>query len=138
LSRTRNRREILERLAFGDVDEFNGYAFASLNYKTKEWSIIPGIRVDYFNFGYVDFLQPTFSSRQESDVIASPKLNAIYTPNQNFQLYFKSGFGFHSNDSRVVNDVNATEDTLPSAFGVDIGTVVKPTDKLLLMLHYGA
>ena len=132
LSRTRNRREILERLAFGDVDEFNGYGFASLTYKTQKWSLIPGVRLDYFNFGYTDFLQPTFSSRQETDVIVSPKFNAIYTPNNEFQLYFKSGFGFHSNDSRVVNDPTATEDTLPSAFGADLGTVFKPSNRLII------
>lgn len=132
LSRTRNRREILERLAFGDVDEFNLYGFASLTYKTKQWSLIPGVRLDYFNFGYNDFLQPTFTNRQENDVIVSPKFSAIYTPNQNFQLYFKSGFGFHSNDSRVVNDPSATEDTLPSAFGADLGTVFKPSKRIVI------
>ncbi|MFS4467926.1 TonB-dependent receptor [Maribacter sp. 2210JD10-5] len=132
LSRTRNRREILERLAFGDVDEFNGYGFASLTYKTKKWSLVPGVRLDYFKFGHNDFLQPTFTNRQEGDVIVSPKFNAIYTPNQNFQFYLKSGFGFHSNDSRVVNDPTATEDTLPSAFGVDIGTVFKPADRVVI------
>jgi hypothetical protein len=132
LSRTRNRREILERLAFGDVDEFNGYGFASLTYKTKKWSLIPGVRLDYFSFGYTDFLQPTFTNRRENDVIVSPKFNVFYNPNQNFQFYLKSGFGFHSNDSRVVNDPTATEDTLPSAFGVDLGTVFKPTNKLVI------
>ncbi len=132
LSRTRRRREILERLAFGDVDEVNAYGFASLNYKTNKWSLIPGVRIDYFNFGYDDFLQPNFTNRREGDAIVSPKFNAIYTPNQNFQLYFKSGFGFHSNDSRVVNDPTATEDTLPSAFGVDLGTVFKPSNKIII------
>ena len=132
LSRTRNRREILERLAFGDVDEFNGYGFSSLTFKSKNWSLIPGVRLDYFKFGYNDFLQPNFTSRQEKDVIVSPKFNAIYTPTQNFQLYLKSGFGFHSNDSRVVSNPAATEETLPSAFGVDLGTVFKPSSKLII------
>ena len=132
LSRTRNRREILERLAFGDVDEFNGYGFASLTYKKKKITLIPGVRVDYFKFGYNDFLQPIFTNRQEGDFIVSPKFNAFYTPNQKVQLYVKSGFGFHSNDSRVVTDPSATEDSLPSAFGTDLGTVIKPTDRLII------
>ncbi len=132
LSRTRNRREILERLAFGDVDEFNGYGFSSLTFKTKKWSLIPGVRFDYFKFGYTDFLQPSYSSKQEHDIIVSPKFNIIYTPNQDFQLYFKSGYGFHSNDSRVVNDLSATEETLPYAFGVDLGTVFKPFTRLII------
>lgn len=132
LSRTRNRRELLSRLAFGEVDELNGYGFASLTYKTKHWRFIPGVRLDYFKFGYTDFLQPAFSNRQEDDLIVSPKFNVIYNPTQNFQLFFKSGFGFHSNDSRVVTNIDATEDTLPKAFGVDLGTVFKPTDRLVI------
>ncbi|MGD1946205.1 MAG: TonB-dependent receptor [Croceivirga sp.] len=132
LSRTRNRTEILERLAFGDVDELNGYAYSSLTYKTKNWTFIPGVRLDYFSFGYNDFLQPTFSSLRENDVIVSPKFNAIYSPGENFQIYGKAGFGFHSNDSRVVNAQNATEETLPSAFGADIGTVFKPLSNLII------
>ena len=45
------------------------------------------------------------------------------------QLYFKSGTGFHSNDSRVVVAQNGKK-TLPGAFGLDIGTNFKPTPKL--------
>jgi len=131
LSRTRNRRETLSRLAFGDVDEVNIYSFAGATYKTGDWSFNPGVRLDYFEFDYVDFLSPTFDSRSEDDVIVSPKFNTTYTPNNDIQLFLKAGFGFHSNDSRVVT-ANTGEDTLPSAFGVDLGTVVKPVDRLVL------
>lgn len=132
LSRTRNRRELLNRLAYGDVDELNGFGFASLTYKTKDWSFIPGVRLDYFKFGYNDFLEPTFVNRQEDDIIVSPKLNVFYTPSQSFQFYFKSGFGFHSNDSRVVNNLTATEETLPSVFGADLGTIFKPSNRVVI------
>ncbi len=148
LSRTRNRRELLSRLAFGDVDEVNGYAFASATYKTDKWSFIPGVRLDYFKFGYDNFISGLdngganlFDNRQEEDVIVSPKFNVIFTPSQNFQLYLKSGFGFHSNDSRVVtnpqglglNNGNDQDlETLPSAFGVDLGTIFKPTNRLVI------
>ncbi len=131
LSRTRNRRETLSRLAFGDVDEVNGYTFADATYKVGKWNFNPGLRIDYFEFDYVDFLSETFDSRSEDDIIASPKFNTTFTPNNDVQLFLKAGFGFHSNDSRVVT-ANTGEDTLPSAFGVDLGTVVKPIDRLVL------
>jgi len=131
LSRTRNRRELLERLAFGDVDEVNIYSYAGLTYKKGDWTFNPSLRLDYFEFDYVNFLSPTFDSRSEDDAILSPKLNIIYTPNSSFQLFAKAGFGFHSNDSRVVT-ARTGEETLPSAFGVDFGTIVKPTKGLIL------
>lgn len=131
LSKTRNRTETLERIAFGDIDEVNMYSFAHLTYKKGDWMFNPGIRLDYFEFDYVNFLSPAFDSKSENDVIVSPKLNIIYTPSSSFQLFAKAGFGFHSNDSRVVN-AGTGEDTLPSAFGVDFGTVVRPTKGLIL------
>ncbi|BFP39388.1 TonB-dependent receptor [Flavobacteriaceae bacterium GF1] len=141
LSRTRNRREILSRLAFGDVDELNVYAFANADIKLNRWTINPGLRVDYFNFEYTDFLNfdsqgnPTsvFRNPKVDDQIVSPKLNFIYSASPNLQLFLKNGFGFHSNDSRVVTDpVGGVEETLPSAFGSDIGIIAKPFKRFLL------
>ncbi|MBC3759104.1 carboxypeptidase-like regulatory domain-containing protein [Hyunsoonleella sp. SJ7] len=144
LSRTRNRQELLERLAYGNVDEANGFAFADLNYKCNKWTLNPGVRVDYFNFGYENLLMPTYDSRSENDVIVSPKFNAIYSPNEKLQLFAKTGLGYHSNDSRLVvatreeiqtqnPDLTITDiETLPSAFSVDLGTVWKPTSKLVV------
>lgn len=131
LSRTRNRRETLSRLAFGDVDEVNAYAFADATYKVGNWSFTPGVRIDYFEFDYVDFLSPVFDSRSEDDAIVSPKFNAVFTPNDKLQLLAKAGFGFHSNDSRVVT-ANPLDDTLPSAFGVDLGVIAKPFNKFVV------
>lgn len=131
LSRTRNRRETLERLAFGDVDEVNGYGFAHLTFKKGDWTFNPGVRIDYFEFDYVDFLSTSFDSRSEDEIIVSPKFNTIYTPNSKLQLFAKAGFGYHSNDSRVVT-AGTGEDTLPSAFGADIGAIVKPLKGLVL------
>lgn len=131
LSRTRNRRETLERIAFGDIDEVNGYSFAHATYKKGKWTLNPGIRIDYFEFDYVNFLSPTFDPRSENEVIVSPKFNTIYTPNPSLQLFAKAGFGYHSNDSRVVT-ARTGEDTLPSAFGADLGAIIKPTKNLVI------
>lgn len=131
LSRTRNRRETLERVAFGDIDEVNGYSFANATYKKGKWTFNPGVRIDYFEFDYVDFLSPTFDSRSEDEVIISPKFNTLYAPSSNVQLFAKAGFGYHSNDSRVVT-AGTGEDTLPAAFGVDLGTILKPAKGLVI------
>jgi outer membrane receptor protein involved in Fe transport len=131
LSHTRNRRETLDRIAYGDIDEVNGYVFAHATYKKGDWTLNPGVRIDYFKFDYVNFLNPNFDSRSEGEVIVSPKLNTIYTPNSSFQFFAKAGFGYHSNDSRVVT-AGTGEDTLPSAFGVDLGIIVKPARGLVI------
>ena len=44
------------------------------------------------------------------------------------QVYLKSGIGFHSNDARIIA-TGTTEDLLPKARGIDLGTVWKPTPK---------
>src|SRR5690606_35208210 len=66
----------------------------------------------------------------ESKVFASPKLNFIYSPNRDFQLFLKTGIGFHSNDTRVVV-ANGGEDILPAAYGADLGGIYKLTDNLI-------
>ena len=141
LSRTRNRREILNRLAFGDIDETNIYGYVDGDIKWNKWTINPGLRFDYFNFEYTDFLNldangnPTNSFRNpsENDYIVSPKLNFIYNASPNVQLFLKNGFGFHSNDSRVVTSpLGNVQETLPSAFGSDLGIMAKPLKRLLI------
>ncbi|BAO74611.1 TonB-dependent receptor [Winogradskyella sp. PG-2] len=130
LSCTKNRRETLERIAFGDIDELNGYAFFSGNYKTKKWTLNPGLRLDYFKFGYVDFLADSFETLNETQTILSPKFNTIFAASSDLQLFAKLGYGFHSNDARVVT-ANTSEETLPSAFGADLGAIYKPADRLV-------
>ncbi len=43
----------------------------------------------------------------------------------------KAGKGYHSDDTRVVIANNAKE-TLPAAYGTDLGIILKLTSKLLL------
>ena len=129
LSRTKNRQEILSRLAFGDVNEFNGFAYASLDFEVGKWLINPGLRIDYFDYQYYDRLAATFDRPSVSKNFVSPKLNIVYNPNDKVQLYWKVGRGFHSNDSRVVVQ-QQNENILPAAYGTDLGASFKATDKL--------
>ncbi|WP_407557436.1 TonB-dependent receptor [Winogradskyella sp. 4-2091] len=131
LSRTKNRKETLERIAFGDIDELNGYTFLSGNFKSKKWTLNPGLRLDYFKFNYVNFLTDDYETLGESDVIVSPKFNTIFAASKDLQLFAKLGYGFHSNDARVVT-ANTGEETLPHAFGADLGAIFKPADRLVL------
>ncbi len=131
LSHTRNRRETLNRIAFGDIDEFNGYGFVNATYKKNKFSFNPGIRIDYFKFEYTNFLATNFENRSTDAVIFSPNFNIIYAASPKLQIFTKTGIGFHSNDSRVVTA--ATEEkTLPSAFGIDFGAILKPINRLVI------
>lgn len=131
LSRTRNRQELLERLAYGNVDELNGYGFFDLLYKKNKWTINPGLRLDYFKFDYVNLLTETYDSQSQDKLFLGPKLNILYAASNDVQLFGKTGIGFHSNDTRVVV-ANSGEDILPAAYSADLGAIIKPTDKLVL------
>ncbi len=129
LSRTKNRRTTLERIQYGDVDEKNLYTYFNANFDVGDWLFQPGIRLDYFRFNYTDNLNPLYSNLSRSKSIVSPKLNIIYNPNNYTQLFFKSGIGFHSNDSRVVLQQN--KDILPAAYGLDLGAILKPARRIV-------
>ncbi|HMQ46057.1 MAG TPA: TonB-dependent receptor plug domain-containing protein [Saprospiraceae bacterium] len=126
LSRTLNRRTTLSHLALGDVFETNAYAFLNLDVDFGNWLINPAIRLDYFNFDYVDQLQTLYNTQSERKLFASPKLNVIYNSSPNWQLYLKTGIGFHSNDARVVV-AQKGEEILPAAYGADLGSIWKPS-----------
>jgi len=129
LSRTKNRRETINRIQFGDVNENNIFAFVNAEFDIGRLLIQPGVRFDFFKFNYVDNLSPTFDRLAETSSIVSPKLNVVYNMNNSVQLFAKSGIGFHSNDSRVVLDQQGRS-ALPPALGFDFGTVLKPTPRL--------
>lgn len=131
LSNTLNRETLINRIAYGDIDEVNTYAFLNSEFKTGKWKLNPAIRLDYFKFNYVNNITETYDSKNETDVAFSPTLNTIFSPSKTCQLFLKSGIGFHSNDTRVVI-ANEVEDILPAAYGIDLGTIFKPINKLTL------
>ncbi|WP_341217058.1 TonB-dependent receptor [uncultured Wocania sp.] len=131
LSRTLNRQTILERLAFGNIDELNGFAFANLTYKKNKWTFNPGLRLDYFNFDYENLLTTTYDNKSENKVLVSPKLNIIYAASPKLQWFVKTGLGYHSNDTRVVTANNGKK-VLPTAYGTDLGVIMKPIDRLVI------
>lgn len=124
------KRNFLNYIQRGDIREsnFNAYVSETLSL-SKKWSVNGALRFDYFNFRYNNTLASADNSVGKA--IVSPKLNFNYQLNTNTQLYLKTGFGFHSNDARVVTE-QTSQEILPRAYGVDIGVNTKVTDKLFL------
>jgi outer membrane receptor for Fe3+-dicitrate len=131
LSHTLNRSTTLERLKLGDIDQTNIFSYLNSEFEFGKLKVNPAIRMDYFKFNYQDKLAATYNTQSENKVKFSPKLNFIYSQNANFQLYLKSGLGFHSNDTRVVV-ANAGKKILPTAIGTDLGTIFKPFSRLVV------
>ncbi len=128
LSSTLNRVTLRERFAFGNVNETDMFAYANTEFDFGNWLVVPGLRMDFFSFEYVDLLQTQYSTQSENATVISPKLNLIYNPNSNLQFYLKTGKGYHSNDTRVA--INNQLKTIPAAYGADLGTVWKPNKKV--------
>jgi hypothetical protein len=131
LSHTVNRSTTLQQIKLGDIDESNLFSYLNSEFNFGKLIINPAIRVDYFKFNYQDKLTDDYKTQSESKVKFSPKLNFIYTENNNLQFFVKSGMGFHSNDTRVVVQ-NSGKQILPTAIGTDIGTIWKPFPKLIV------
>lgn len=131
LSHTLNRRMVLKNLKLGDIDESNLFSYLNSEFNFGKLMINPAIRLDYFKFNYQDKLIPTYKTQSQTKIKFSPKLNFIYSQNNNLQFFIKSGMGFHSNDARVVVQ-NSGKQILPTAIGTDIGTIWKPFPKLIV------
>ncbi len=131
LSRTANRNELLERLAFGDVDELNAFSFAKMALHANKLSIYPGLRADLFNFRYLDFLAESDTQQAEFKTFLSPSLHIKFNQSNTAQHYAKIGYGYHANDTRVVVR-NAGQEIIPGALGIDLGSILRPTNNLVV------
>jgi outer membrane receptor protein involved in Fe transport len=79
---------------------------------------------------YTDLKNPAGSANTTAQII-SPKLNLFFQANAATQFYLMLGKGFHSNDTRAVVAKNGLN-VLPPAYGLDLGTVIKPYPNLLV------
>lgn len=131
LSHTKNRRQTLNPMALGDVQEANAgiYADATLQLAPR-WKLNAGLRYDQFHFSYVNHLDTVFNQKIEDKGTLSPKLNLFFDASKTVRFYANSGIGFHSNDTRVVVAQQGQE-ILPKAFGIEAGVMLKPVPKLL-------
>lgn len=132
LSRTVNRTTTLSRLSLGDINETNVYGYAGQTvYLLPQLALNAGLRYDYFIHDYYDKLDSTAYNRQAYNTGAlGPKVNVYYNFSDFGRVFVNYGIGFHSNDTRVVV-AQQGRNVLPLAYSYDIGTVLKPYDKLL-------
>ncbi len=117
----------IDQLGHISEDHINGFIDESLQF--GKWTINAGSRFDYFYFNYDNKIAAELPSRD--NLVISPKLNIEYTANSAVQFYLKTGKGFHSNDTRAVLIQNGLQ-TLPSAYGSDLGANWKPVSDLYI------
>ncbi len=127
-------------LQYGRSKEVNANAYFDETIRTGKWLFNAGVRVDYFHFYYQNLAPPadtiaslvfTNTDPNAQKAIVSPKVNVSYTFNPEVQLYLKAGKGFHSNDARVVI-ANKGYETIPAAYGADLGLNWKPLPNLYI------
>jgi hypothetical protein len=137
LSHTKDRYTLLNRIKLGDINELNAGAYISETFRFNEkFTINAGLRFDQFLYRYNnkfagDTTLPGVGIYKATNNIISPKLNFYYQVDEKTELYLSMGKGFHSNDARAVVAVNGLQ-TLPSAYGSDLGAVFKPAANLLI------
>ncbi len=130
LLHTKNRMETLEILKLGDIAQENFASYLNANITLGKLKINPSLRADFFSFGYLDRKEIEAMDKKVNKMKFSPKLNIIYSINNTLQWYSKNGFGFHTNDARVIVH-SPNDNVIPTAIGNDLGIILKPNPNLL-------
>lgn len=115
--------ELLDDITRGDIRQNNTDIFLDETLNSGKWLFNAGARLDYFNFNFKD--------STKTNVVVSPKFNIQYTADPQIQFYLKAGKGFHSNNAIAVIGNNGLE-TLPAAYGADLGLNWKPIPRLYI------
>ncbi|MEO8413611.1 MAG: TonB-dependent receptor [Ginsengibacter sp.] len=137
LSHTMDRYTLVNRIKLGDICELSISPYISETFTfNRNFSVNAGLRFDQYLHKYDNkfagdtSLQGIGIYKAHANTV-SPKVNLYYHVNNKMQLYLTSGKGFHSNDARAVVAESGYE-ILPSAYSVDLGTVCKPANKVLI------
>lgn len=81
-----------------------------------------GMRADYIGFDVTNLLEQGASPEGVAQqFILSPKANLSITPSDGLSFFGNFGYGFHSNDARVVVAAKGADSTLPRAMGFEAG-----------------
>jgi hypothetical protein len=137
LSHTLDRYTTLERIKLGNITEYSLAPYLSETFLLgNHFSMNAGLRFDQFYFRYnnklaSDTTLPGVGIYKAHANTINPKLNFNYHVNDNAQFYLTTGKGYHSNDARSAVVVKGT-DVLPGAYSADLGTVFKPTSKVII------
>jgi len=137
LSHTVDRYTTLRQIKLGDIDELSisPYISATIALGPK-FSLAAALRFDQFYHRYTNKLAadttlPGTGVYKANANTFSPKLNLYYQAGKDLQLYLTMGRGFHSNDTRAVVVQHGAQ-TLPAAYGADLGMVFKPLPDILI------
>ncbi|WDF75957.1 TonB-dependent receptor plug domain-containing protein [Mucilaginibacter sp. KACC 22773] len=136
LSHTVNNFTVIDPVKLGDITELGAGAYLGETFQfSSKFSMNAGVRFDQFYYRYNNKLATDSTLNgigvyTANNNIVSPKLNFYYRVNDKTELYLLTGKGFHSNDTRVVVAQGGLQ-TLPAAYGADLGTVFKPAKNLL-------
>ncbi len=118
-------RTLRNPIVGGEVMQSNLSLFTEQTLKiTPKFAINTGLRLDYFNFDFQENTDITLSGKDNRTRL-SPKLNFLYSPTQNLHIFAKTGIGFHSNDARSVVLAGFGDESLPRAYGYEIGSTFK-------------
>lgn len=132
LSFSRNRRETLRSISFGNIVESNKSVYLSTNLDIGKWGFNVGVRGDLIDFSYTDMLAPSYMRSGFKITTLNPKLSVQYNHTNDIQFYIKAGRGFHSNDARTVTEKVDPIRTIPRAYGLDIGNNWKPLQNVFV------
>lgn len=84
-----------------DVSQHSAGLFVQGDLHVNDWlRVQPGLRADVFRFEADGAVAANTGS--DTDALVSPKLNLIFGPWHETELYLNAGYGFHSNDARGV------------------------------------
>jgi hypothetical protein len=82
-----------------DITQLGGAPYVETRVRWNDWlRTVSGVRADFYQVD-VESNDPR-NSGQTQDVLASPKLSAVFGPWKKTELYASFGGGFHSNDAR--------------------------------------
>ena len=94
----------------------------------SRWRTSLGLRADYYNF---DVARSNLAENTgtENDFLVTPKVNVVYAPPDDLELFFSAGRAFHSNDARgvtiqtdpVTGEPAERVDPLVTSDGAEIG-----------------
>lgn len=139
LSHTMGKTVLLDRIAYGDINELNLSGYASEKIGLTDRLIVNlGLRYDMVMQQYTNKLLEEESQSQAETYLLSPKAGVSYNVTDNTKLYYSYGTGFHTNDTRTVHlgkqlggDV-FIDNIVPRAFSHDLGVEYTAGTKLVL------
>jgi outer membrane receptor protein involved in Fe transport len=132
LSHSKNATLLIEELKNGTVDELSSSAYTKHTMQmSNALTLTAALRYDVFSFKYVDNLSAIRQSSNISRGVLSPKALMEYRVSNKLSLYAKAGYGFHSNDARVVTQENSYT-PLAKAFSSDVGMEYHITENLFI------